>query len=61
MDAFLAWVEQARRRARPDPAGVVASTIRAGYDEAAEGMTALANLGIAYDAVMRKLKHDTTD
>lgn len=33
-------------------------TVHPGYDEAAEVMTALVNLGIDYDAVMRKLEHD---
>lgn len=58
MDAFLAG--SSKRAAGRDLTRLasVASTVLAGYEEAAEVMTALAILGIADDAVMRKLEHD---
>ena len=53
MDAFLAGSSKRAAGRDPDPAGVGRPTVRAGCEETAEVMTALANLDIADDAVMR--------
>jgi transaldolase len=49
---------EATLRAVADHGALRGDTVHPGYDEAAEVMTALANLGIDYDAVMRDLEHD---
>jgi transaldolase len=41
-----------------DHAALRGDTVRRGYDDAAEVMAALANLGIDYDDVVDKLEHD---
>ena len=49
---------EATLRAVADHGALRGDTVHPGYDEAAEVMTALANLGIDHDAVMRDLEHD---
>ena len=49
---------EATLRAVADHGALRGDTVHPGYDEAAEVMTALADLGINYDAVMRDLEHD---
>ena len=49
---------EATLRAVADHGALRGDTVHPGYDEAAEVMTALADLGIDYDDVMRNLEHD---
>jgi transaldolase len=57
-DGVVNTMPEATLRAVADHGTLCGDTVRAGYDEAAEVMTALASLDIDYDAVMGKLEHD---